>query len=238
MVGLSAPLSALPYPEQLHMNNRQERTLASFLSVLQFLDRHPIRPEPPLLTEKRAELQEAMDRIRKLGGEQNSAKRATKGYVEHKRRRLRRDRMMPLVRIAKPILAFAPGAEAALRVPHARADALTVAAAGLRMATALERHAGLLASAGYPKTFLAEFKAESRELALVARKSEDARKRRTSLTREIAAEFKKAMKTVTVIEGLVMLHLGTNKIAVEYWRGRRRVPSRMGRPKKRAQRSR
>lgn len=215
------------------MDNRQQRTLQSFQEILFFLDRHKIRPEPPLLTGKRAELEACISKVQSLAHEQQQAKTATSGSVDRRRRHLRRTRMMPLVRIAKPILSFAPGAEAALRVPHARADALTVAAAALRMATFLQQHAKLLVSAGYPKDFLADFKAEAKELALVARTADDARKRRGSATREMKAELKKGMVIVTVLEGLVMLHIGSDKNTMQYWRGRRRVKARMGRPRTR-----
>jgi len=46
------------------------------------------------------------------------------------------------------------------------------------------------------------------------------------------------MKTVTVIEGLVMLHFGSDRKSVKYWRQQRRVPARLGRPPQRKGRAR
>jgi hypothetical protein len=102
------------------MDNRQQRTLESFERDLVFLDQHPITPEPPLLAAMRKSLRASITRLRSLANEQRSAKDSISGRVDFRVRKLRRDAMMPLVRISKPLLAFAPGVEAALRVPHAR----------------------------------------------------------------------------------------------------------------------
>jgi len=215
------------------MQDRQNRTLQTLLNVDGFLDLRPITPEPPLLTGMRKSLHASIVRVRSLAAEQRSAKDSISGSVTLRVSNLRRDRMMPLVRIARPLLKFAPGAEASLRVPHARSDAYTVATAALRMADALAPHAKLLASAGCSKEFMREFRQEARDLALVTKNADSARQRRTKATAAIVAEFKKAMKTVTVIEGLVMLHLGGQKGNVKFWKNRRRVSSRIGRPRKR-----
>ena len=145
---------------------------------------------------------------------------------------------MPLVRIAKPLLAFAPGVEKALRVPHARSDAYTVAMAALRMADVVAPHAKLLSSAGYSKDYLKQFRHEARELGLAVKTSESARLRRTKATQAIAAELEKAKKTVTVIEGMVMLHHGSDSEWAKHWKERRRVTMRIGRPRSRGKKSR
>lgn len=183
------------------MDNRQQRTLESFQRDLVFIVQHPITPEPPLLVAMRKSLRASIARINSLATEQRSAKDSISGQVDARVRKLRRDHMMPLMRIAKPLLAFAPGVEAALRVPHARSDAYTVAVTALRMADAVAPHAKLLLSAGYSKDYLKQFRHEARQLALVVKSTESARIRRSKATATIAAEFEKAKKTVTVIEG-------------------------------------
>jgi hypothetical protein len=217
------------------MQNRQERTVSSFHNVLFYLEGRPISPEPPLLTGMRKSLEASLTKIERHGTEQNSAKHAISGHVDVRVRKLRRNHMMPLVRIAKPLLSFAPGIEAALRVPHARSDAHSVATAAIKMADALTPHAKLLASAGCSKSYLRDFRKEARDLALVVKNAESARERRTKATNAIAAEIKKAMKTVTVIEGLVMFHLGGDKNSnIALWKNRRRVSKRIGRPRNRS----
>jgi len=220
------------------MDNRQERMLTTFHTILFFLERHPISPEPPLLAGMRKSLEASLTKLRAHGLTQHMALNLSAGSVEHRRRALRRDRMMPLVRIAKPLLAFAPGVSRALQVPHARADAHTVATAAMRMADALAPHNRLLISAGYPRDFLKTLRLEARDLALVTTRVESAREKRSKATAAIAAEFKKAKKTVTVIEGLVMLHIGSNRNSVKYWRQQRRVSARLGRPLQRKSRAR
>lgn len=108
-----------------------------------------------------------------------------------------------------------------------------VANAALNMADAIAPHTKLLASAGYSNDFLRELRVEAKALALVARNTDKARTSRTSATAAIAAEFKKAMRTVTVLEGLVMLHKGSDLIHLRHWKNRRRVSARIGRPKRR-----
>src|SRR4051812_48721686 len=125
------------------MDNRQERTIRAFENILIYCEQHPIVPEPPLMAGVRKSLPAAVNRLRDLGSEQFTATRALNGGVPLRVRKLRREHMMPLVRIARPLLAFAPGVEKSLRVPHARADALTVATAALRIADAVTPHAKL-----------------------------------------------------------------------------------------------
>jgi len=220
------------------MHNRQERTLETFDRILLYLDREKMRPEPPMLAPLRRSLEESITRIRDLGKEQDWARRNIGRGVEQRVRSLRREYMMPLVRIARPLVTFAPGAEAALTVPHARSDALTVAAAALRMCDALAPHQKLLTDAGCSKQHLQKFRHDAKELALSANHAQSARRRRSETTAEIAAEFRKAMETLTVIEGIVMLHVGDNKTQVGLWKQTRRVPARMGRPKTRGKRAR
>ena len=128
--------------------------------------------------------------------------------------------MLPLKNIAKGQLKFAPGAEAALRVPHARASARVVAAAALRMADSLMPHARLLASAGVNKDFLRQMRQEARGLAITTRESSEFRRRRRQATAGLAAELKKGRGIVAVMEGMVMLHDRSN---IEEWRILRRI---------------
>jgi hypothetical protein len=212
------------------MDNRQRRTLVAFENVLIFLDQHPIRPEPPLLAGMRKSLRASIDRMSKYGVTQNKTGIEKKQDVETRRRALRRERMMPLARIAKPLLRFAPGTERALTVPHARASAKEVADAALRMTDALKPHARLLKTAGVSPSFLTDMRNEARHLALSAKRAEGARRTGSQATEGLATEIRKAMQTVTVIEGLVMLHFAKEPGTVKLWRERRRVGARLGRP--------
>ena len=215
------------------MENRQQRIIMAFERVIDYLRIRPIDPEPPLLAGMKKSLRASIERIHKLGSTQMSAMMLQGGKVEHRRTQLRRKHLIPLVRTLKPHLKFAAGVEKVLKVPHARADALTVAQSALAMAALLKGHRKLMASAGYSATYLTELQAEARGLALAAKQTAAARQLRAKATNDIALEIKKGMRTVTSIEGMVLRHLGGNKSAVEFWKQRRRVGARIGRPSQR-----
>jgi hypothetical protein len=216
------------------MDNRQFRTMQSFEHVLDFLRAHAIKPEPPLLTRMRGQLSETVGRLGQLAGKYavGGGRMRGKTDVQLRRQAMRRE-MMALVRIAKPLLKFAPGAESALRVPHARSDTETVARAAVAMATMLAPHAELLEEAGYPTGFFDELRAEAQALVHMTGRSARARNERGRVTADIAEALKEGMRTVTVIEGLVMRSFEGQPLMVRLWKNRRRVSRRIGRPKKR-----
>ena len=213
------------------MENRQERTIASFDKIQAYLDFEKNHtPEPPLLTEMRGKLDASSKRLRELATTQIGASQRARGAARKLAQALRRRHMMPLVRIAKPLFKFAPDAERVFKVPHARASASEVATRALEMAKLIEPHPALLASAGYADDFLEQFTREARALADAAKTTELGRVERTRVTREIAAELKSAMETVSVIEGLVLLHHAKSPQLRKFWKARRKVGAKLGRP--------
>jgi hypothetical protein len=209
-------------------HERQQQTAEVFKSVLLYFERYPITPEPPLLAGKRRQLEETLARIIACANVQVTFPVTDNAKVEGRRKQLREKRMLPLRSIAKGQLEFAPGAEAALRVPHARASARVVAAAALRMADALMPHARLLRSAGVSKDFLREMRHEARGLALTTKQSAEGRRRRREATATIASELKKGLGILSVMEGLIMLHAPRE---MEQWRLARRIAKKVGRPR-------
>ncbi len=220
------------------MDNRQQRTIETFERILLYLERHPIEPEPPLLTRMKQSLTTSVARLHELRLQQHQANLGLSGEtVQIMRQHMRRDLLMPLVRIAKPLLKFAPGTGHVLRVPHARADTATIATHALDMAKALTPHAKLLTSAGYPKDFISELTKEARRLAALTTAADKTRQRRSRATAAIRQEIKKAMGTVSVIEGILMPRLSPrDRVGPGEWRQARRVQGRAGRPPKRGQR--
>lgn len=216
------------------MDNRQVRTLAMFQRVQFYVDQHPVEPSPPLLTEMLRSLAESVERTKALELEQDSALRGTE---ENSVRSLRQDvrhAMRSLVRIAKPLLAFAPGTDRVLQVPHARTNAAATARHAIELAAALAPHAGLLADAGYSADDLATFAEQARRLGISAQTFASARQARARATADIQREIDKGMGTVTVIEGILMRHFGpANSAKLAGWRDARRVHARMGRPRQR-----
>jgi hypothetical protein len=221
------------------MDNRQARTLQALRRVDDFLAHHAFQPQPPLLVKMHKELSRSITRIMDMASRQFTPGNAVDGPrgVDRLRRRIRRDRMMPLVKIAKPLVKFAPGTAAALRVPHARADAVTVATAALSLATALEPHTKLIISAGYDRTFLHDLRADARELREAVHFTDKARQQRSRATHVIASELKKCTGTLMVIEGILMPRLANDAALAAAWRSSRRVTARTGRPRAKKRRA-
>jgi hypothetical protein len=221
------------------MDNRQKRTVETLQRILLYLERHPIEPEPPLLTKMKQSLTTSIERLQELHVRQHEANIGLSGTdVRMMRQRMRRQLLMPLVRIAKPLLKFAPGTGHVLRVPHARADTATIATHALDMAKALKPHARLLTSAGYSKDFIADFTKEAQRLAALTTAADKTRQRRSRATAAIRQEIKKAMGTVSVIEGILMTRMSpSDRTTTGEWRLARRVQGRAGRPPKRRQRA-
>jgi hypothetical protein len=214
------------------MDNRQERTVAAYKRVLLHLDAHPLSPTPPLLQKTRSQLEAGIRRMEALAQQQHSARLAAQGLpTSDLSRKLRRETMMPLVRVARPLLKFAPGVERVMRVPHARSDARTVATAAMEMAKALKPHQKLLISAGLPNDFLAAMRREAELLVASTKRFENVRRVRSTATAALARELKEARKHVTVIEGILMFHQKDETTAF-MWKHQRRVGARIGRPKR------
>jgi hypothetical protein len=176
------------------MDNRQERTLEALRRVDDFLAHPALQPQPPLLMRMHKQLSRSITRIMDMASIQFMPGNEVDGPrgVDRLRRHIRRDRMMPLVKIAKPLVKFAPGTAAALRVPHARADAATVATAALSLAAALKPHTKLIVSAGYDRNFLHDLRADARALREAVHFTSKARQQRSRATHVIASEFKNA----------------------------------------------
>jgi hypothetical protein len=103
------------------------------------------------------------------------------------------------------------------------------------MADALMPHTRLLVSAGVNKDVLRQMRHEARGLALTTKENVESRRRRRQATAGLAAELKKGTAIVAVMEGMVMLHDRSN---IEEWRIMRRIPKKVGRPRRRRPRRR
>lgn len=209
------------------MDQRQLRTVQTYEHILLFLKQEKVEPEPPLLTQKQVELAEVLARLRQLEVRQLPQPQTR---VRDLSQRLRRERMIPMARLMKRLLAFAPGLERVVRVPHARADALTVATAALEMAKFIEPHMELLVTAGVPRASAAALRAEAERLAETLRGADEKREVRGRVTREIAAEMKSATAIVGVIDGMMHVHFAGQPILLRHWKNRRKVGKRIGRP--------
>lgn len=217
------------------MDNRQRRMLEALRRTHHTSGLPDVGPQPPLFDRVRTRLRESITRISDYQQTQMAAASTLTGEasLDQLRNRLRRERMMPLIKVAKPLLKFAPGTLAALRIPHARASSTDVASAAIRLFDALKPHHKLLASAGYSKDFLLEMRKEADTIALAVKRSDKARQIRARATASMTAEFKKANGAVTVMEGILAARLAKDEVFRVRWKAARRVTARMGRPRKR-----
>src|SRR5437867_3159465 len=95
------------------MNGRQSRTLQALRRVSGFVAAETTKSDgPPLLARMAADLDRSIERIHELSVTQLTARSTLRNEprnVEQLRRTIRRDRMMPLIKVARPLLKFAPG---------------------------------------------------------------------------------------------------------------------------------
>jgi hypothetical protein len=211
------------------MDERQHATLDRLTSSLGFLDSTPIEAAPPMLAKKRAALAKTIARIEQYAEVQRFVMIGETDSVERVRQALRRERMLPIVKVVRPHLRFAPGADRALRVPHARASASDVAAAALQIADVLVKHARLLKSAGIDRAFIENYRERARELDTLVKRNAAARKKRADASAGIAKELKNGLLILGVIGGLIGLHAPQH---VAYWQICSGVKKKLGRPRK------
>jgi hypothetical protein len=214
------------------MDNRQMRDVQRYERIVVYLERTPIKPAPPLLASLKAELATSVARLHELGNEQHiAAKYVRHSSVESLRQHMRRRMMMPAVRMARSYLRFAPGAEQVLRVPHARASTVAVAARGHELATMMEPHVDVFASAGFGTGFIADLRERADDLANAGARLEEARQRLSRSTIDVREELKNAKRIVDVMDGIFRHHSSAGDL--EQWRWACRVYSRLGRPRER-----
>ena len=218
------------------MDDRQQRTLKAFRAVVLHLEQSPLKPEPPLMTAKLKSLRATIKRIEALSNQQRDATHDMHGKTEHRKRELRQTLMIPLSRFARSHFKKVGGFGRVLQVPHASESALDVAKAAIAMSNALAPHARTLVAAGADRDKLQRLRTDGGALALIAKRTESARHRRSLATSDIAAAFEKGMLTVNSLEGMVMLRYAKDDLQLELWRQARRVSARIGRPRKRRER--
>ena len=211
------------------MQERQDNAIKRFAVALAFFESHPIAPEPPLLTKWRRELKQSLERIERYADAQRSADQNALSMTSIWRTELRRNRMIPLRKIALPILRYAPGAERALKVPAAHASAGEVARAALDMISWLQKHRRLLSAAGVGPEFMAAFRTEATRLAEATKQRRASVAERSRASRGIAKEIKHGFAALSVMEGLVSLHAPHE---MKGWLIVSRPSKKVGRPRK------
>jgi len=147
------------------------------------------------------------------------------------RKRLRHDYMILLTRIGKRLFSFAPGVQKSLKVPHARASHRELVTTAEVMLKAVHGQRAVLVKAGFPKTFLTEFRELTRELKRIATTSSARQAKFTQVTRALREELAMANETLRILDGLVLGRADQDPHFARAWKDVLRTPKPLGRPR-------
>lgn len=216
------------------MNARDERALARLDSAAsQLRSRLRLKGAPPMYEQFLSKLQTSVARLHELEYEQHTLTPKQVGEGQQTamlRMRLRRAYMIPLTRIGRRLLRFAPGIERALKVPHARASHRELVTGAEVMLKAVQPHRALLVSAGFPKTFLTEFRDLTKELKRIATTSSQRQEKFARVTKELRQELASANETLRILDGLMLARTDRDAYVANTWKHVLRTPKRLGRP--------
>jgi hypothetical protein len=216
------------------VNSRQTRLATSIRDVAELLkDR---RFHTSTISPLRGELAEVLASIRSLLSTQQVSSAMLGGdrrSVMHLKSTLRTRHLLPITRRGRLVLKGYPGIEESLRLPHARADVKTHVAATRRIVKTLRPHSAAMIDAGFHKGFLTECERAARAMAERNDSPDTNRNRRSLATRSLAEAIRKGRDIIDVIDSHVNAELAHDNLLLGRWRYAKRVPGRMGRPRKR-----
>lgn len=216
------------------MNAREERAFARLIRVAQQLrGRVRLSDLPPMFARFLEKLEVSIQLLHRLIQEQYSVqpKFAEEGkQTARLRKRLRREYMIPLARIGKKLLRFAPMVERTLKVPHAKVSHRALVTSAKAMLKAVQPHKGILISAGFPKTFFTEFRDLTRELERVTTTNSARREKFVRVSRALREELASASETLGILDGLVLGLADRDRGFAQTWKSLMRTPKPLGRP--------
>jgi hypothetical protein len=216
------------------MNSRQQRVLASIANALSCL-KLPLF-QLPRLTRLREELAAKRREIESLGVTQHVETHRSSGLekIESLRGDLRARHLMPISREGKRLLKGMPGIDDALRIPHKRAKDDELLDASARILENVEPHAAVFRKALFHRDFIKRARraadALAKEQVINANRPPARGSRATTDLKVALAEGREIIRS---IDGLIEAEFFGNSAALQVWKGSKRVPKKMGRPKKR-----
>jgi hypothetical protein len=211
------------------MNERQQRTLAAYRRIVSVLSRFVSRlaPEALVILER---LRATIDEIDRQEAKQTLA-RTNRPLAPARRlvEAMRKEKMLPLARLARRLFAGEPAIAAALRVPHKRAPADELFAASALMVRTLRPHRALLAQSRIDPKRIDQLQLEARRLKKLLSTLEASLADRAVPTRRLTALFASAQMDVAALDALV----GASSTGITAWHSIRRIGKRIGRPRSR-----
>lgn len=215
------------------MDNRQTLVFASLNNTLEILKRSEFdRPE---LAALRTKLRQATKAVADLQFRQEITNKYTGGdgaRIKALRVDLRK-RLLRLSHNAVVILDGLPGIEEDVRVPHANEKSKELLEATARILKNLRPHLKTLYRNGISKESITQIETTAKALVAKLADGDTAISRRSRATSSIPDAIRKARRIVTALDDTIRLEFPLEKELQFLWMNAKRVPRKLGRPKKR-----
>ena len=217
------------------MNEREERSITRLTNIdvqLGYISKD-VTNMPPHYGRCVSEFHDCVVNIGTLASQQrvNAPRGSHHGRsVATLRKQLRRQLMIPLVRMARVQLKFAPGAERALVTPHATASHPDIIAAAKRLLRFLRQHRALVEESFGAKT-IEKLRDATRDLERLTTQETKRAVEYAEATRALKKELQRARMLETQIDGMLIDKADQHRDIREMWKNARRTPKRLGRPK-------
>jgi hypothetical protein len=215
------------------MDTRQTLVFASLNSTVAFLKSPKF--DGPATAALRAKLVTATKAVGDLQFQQEVANRYT-GADGAKIKALRTDLRKRLLRLshnAVVTLDGLPGIEEDVRVPHANEKNQELLEATARILKNLRPHLKTLYKNGVSRESITQIETTAKALAAKLADGDTTIARRSRATSSIPDAIRKARRIVTALDDAIRLEFREDMQLLLQWQSAKRVPRKLGRPKKR-----
>jgi len=203
-----------------------KQLLESCERVLDFLVAYPPPNPPAKYAERKAELEACVARVHELASDASSGRKASRDMTERQytlARRLRKEHLLPISRIAKALLGTDPTIQQALKmpdegIPYAR---LAAEAEGMRKNAAV--HEQVFVDNGRPADFLARLDAAVAELREALMVRDRTVRLHVGANKGLKPEIARARRIVAMLDAYVQDAFAGNAEVLARWRSAKRV---------------
>jgi hypothetical protein len=172
-------------------------------------------------------------RIAELARKQSFATTGDAKRIKILREELRVRYMLRISRRAKVLLTGVAGIREDFHVPHAKASTKELIDAARRIAKHYRTYEKSFLGVGYAKDLGSKFEATIDAFEKWSANADTAISRRSFATKSLPEELALARNIIGSIDATVRSELADDEVAVRTWKPAKRVPGRIGRPKKR-----
>lgn len=186
----------------------------------------------PALAALRTDLEKASARIDQLMVTQIANRGDFERFRTAALRKELRLRMLRISRDAVIRLDGLPGIKEDVRVPHANASNADLLEAKSRLVKNLRPHMKTLYKGGLPKDSIPRLEAVAKAFAAKLANTDTYINRRSRATSSLPEALAHGRKIVNAIDSVARLELADNPAALRTWAKAKRIPLKLGRPKK------